>query len=53
MFVTLFVFQVIRSEVITAWRSPHGTGTTTGGAVRTVHEGAREAGGTGRVSTQT
>ena len=51
-FVTLFVFQVMRSAITTAWRSPRGIGITTG-AVRAVHKGTREAGGTGGVSTQT
>ena len=52
LFVTLFVFQVIRSATITAWRSPHGTERTTG-AVSTVHKNTREPGGTTRVTTQT
>ena len=52
-FVTLFVFQAIRSAIMTAWRSAHGIGIMTRGAMGAVHNGTWDAGGTGGVTMQT
>ena len=51
---TLFVFQEIRSGIITAWRSPRGIETTTSGVeLEAVQQTAREPGGTTGVTMQT